>query len=89
MVAVTWGRVRRELDNPGITVVDKTTGIIRAAFFIDPTKAYQRKIQGLPPITVEGPEKNDVAGHTGSMSRYITLCPGGDLNPHVLANTGT
>ena len=25
----------------------------------------------------------------GTMSRDFTLCPGGDLNPHVLANTGT
>ena len=48
MVAVTWGRVRRELDHPGITVVDKTTGIIRAAFLIDPTKVKQQKNSGPP-----------------------------------------
>jgi len=48
MVAVTWGRVRRELDHPGITVVDKTTGIILAEFLIDPTKVYQRKTSRPP-----------------------------------------
>lgn len=48
MGAVTWGRARLELDHTGITVVDKTTGIIRAAFLIDPTKVKQRKNSGPP-----------------------------------------
>ncbi|WP_143337513.1 hypothetical protein [Corynebacterium pollutisoli] len=64
MGAVTWGRARQELDHPGITVVDKTTGIILAEFLINPTKVYQRKNQGLPPITVEDPEKNCARGGT-------------------------
>ena len=55
MVAATWGRVRRELDHPGITVVDKTTGIIRAAFLIDPTKVKQRKNSGPPTDNGERP----------------------------------
>ena len=52
----------------------------------------------LAPTTTPNPTNHPTPGHiknkksrdtVGTMSRDNTLCPGGDLNPHVLANTGT